>query len=106
MAGLQTIQDLEDHLKMVFRAHLEDIAYFLYQNNILSENKYILATDFQSNVRLQDRAYSVFVALKEAVLEDDSKFELLTEYFRGNPKYYGSTLSKMEVKYKTLQSCV
>ena len=99
MAGLDAVLQSEQMLLMLFRAHIDEIAYQLYQMQLLSEKSYIDATDFQSNVRLHDRAHSLFVALKDAIGRDEQYFVTFLDFLRESPSYYKELVSKLDSQY-------
>jgi len=100
MAGLNAILQCEQMALMTFRTRIDEIAYQLYQMQILPEKSYIDAADFQSNVRLQDRAYSLFVALKEAVSRDEKHYVTFLDFLKENPSYYKELVSKLSAHYQ------
>ena len=100
MAGPETLTHCEKQVKMMLRAHIDDIAFHLYQNEILSERIYKIVTDFQGNIKLENRAHAVYVALKDAVQKDDSTYTLFVDYLRQNPKHYLDITTNLDAQYE------
>ncbi len=95
--GCLALEECEQQVVITIKNHLDEIARFLRNENIISRIIYDEVTNIKFSEN--DRAKTVFSKLRDKILEDDKNWKVFVDYLSEKTKSE-KTVTKLKAAYE------
>ena len=98
MAGLETLQECDNKVKITLKRDIANIAQHLQKKEMISPAQYGAATD-PAGGSLANRTQTLFLDLQNSVQMDDDNYKKFVDYLRLNPRKHSDIVAILDTEY-------